>query len=89
LSGIRTNATRRSTSGLPGLSEIPILGLLFGSTGKQEEDVEGAVFIVPSVIESVTKRSSELIDRALQEYDDYSGDIDTVGRVRAGRAGVR
>jgi pilus assembly protein CpaC len=89
LSGIRTNSTRKTTNGIPWLSEIPILGLLFGSEDKEQEDVEGAIFIVPSVIENVSKRSNELIDHALREYEDFTGDMAAVGSLRSAQPGVR
>lgn len=75
LSGIRTASQRRNTSGLPFLSTIPIIGLLFGSLGSEREDVEGAVFIVPSVIENVSQRASALIDRTMREFDGFDGDM--------------
>jgi pilus assembly protein CpaC len=78
LSGIRTRAQRHTTGGLPLLSEIPILGVLFGSAGDAKEEVEGAIFIVPSVIESIPKGAQEIIDEALAQYDDFSGDMDDV-----------
>jgi pilus assembly protein CpaC len=81
LSGIQTNSSRHTTSGLPWLSEIPIIGVLFGSLGEQEEDLEGAVLIVPSVLENVSTHSSEVIDRALHEYSEYAGDMDDVNPV--------
>jgi pilus assembly protein CpaC len=78
LSGIRTEARRYNTSGIPGLSEIPIIGALFGSVGDEREEVEGAVFIVPSVIESTRPRVSELIDRTLKQYGKFDGDMKDV-----------
>lgn len=78
LSGIRTSTERKTNSGVPWLSEIPILGLLFGSEGKQSEDVEGAVFIVPSVLENVSKESADQVQRAVHEYEEYDGDLDEV-----------
>jgi pilus assembly protein CpaC len=76
LSGIRTSAARRTTSGLPWLSEIPIIGGLFGSNGAQDEELQGAVFIVPSVIEAAGTRSAQLLERALRDYARYDGAID-------------
>ncbi len=78
LSGIRTRAQRHTTGGLPLLSEIPVLGVLFGSAGDAKEEVEGAIFIVPSVIESIPKGAQEIIDEALVQFDDFSGDMDDV-----------
>ena len=78
LSGIRTLAQRHSVSGVPLLSDIPLLGVLFGSHADAAEDVEGAIFVVPSVIESIPKGAGEIIREALAQYNDYSGDIEGV-----------
>ncbi|HET9930882.1 MAG TPA: pilus assembly protein N-terminal domain-containing protein, partial [Polyangiaceae bacterium] len=68
LSGIRTRSQRHSVSGLPLLSEIPILGVFFGSHGDSQEEVEGAIYVVPSIIEAVPKSAQEIVDEALREY---------------------
>jgi pilus assembly protein CpaC len=78
LSGIRTASERHNTSGLPFLSQIPILGALFGSTDNESNEVEGAIFVLPGIVESVPVQASELIDQALHEYEDYDGDLDDV-----------
>jgi pilus assembly protein CpaC len=78
LSGIRTRTQRHTVNGLPGLSQIPVIGLLFGKHSDQQEDTEGAIFIVPSIIETVPKSSIEVIKNALSTYDEYSGEIEKV-----------
>lgn len=78
LSGIKTANQRHNVSGLPGLSEIPVLGLLFGTHGNARDDVEGAVFIVPSVVDTVPKSALELINNAMTTYKEYSGEIEYV-----------
>jgi pilus assembly protein CpaC len=78
LSGIRTESLAHSVSGLPGLSELPILGLLFGSHSQQRLETEGAIFVVPSVVQAATTSSTELVDLALRKFKDYSGDLDEV-----------
>jgi pilus assembly protein CpaC len=78
LSGIRSQSQRHSVNGLPLLSEIPLLGLLFGSHGDAKEEVEGAIFVVPSIIESIPKGAQEVLDDALRDYQDFSGDLDDV-----------
>ena len=78
LSGIRTSEQQRSQSGLPWLHEIPLLGLLFGSDGTRMREVEGALFIVPSVLETGSPRAQELLERTLGRYRDYDGDLDVV-----------
>ena len=78
LSGIRSEAQRHSVRGLPLLSEIPILGVLFGSHGDTESEVEGAIYVVPSIVESIPKGAQEIIDDALAGYREYSGDLNRV-----------
>jgi pilus assembly protein CpaC len=82
LSGIRTAHERQNTSGIPWLSEIPLLGILFGSHGQERQEVEGALFVVPSVLDTASSRASDLIDQALHDYDDYSGDLEHVAPFR-------
>jgi pilus assembly protein CpaC len=78
LSGIRSRIHRHDVQGLPLLSEIPVLGLLFGAHTDNTEDVEGAIFIVPSIIETVPKSAIEVIKNALAQFKDYSGQVDDV-----------
>ncbi|MCA9594447.1 MAG: pilus assembly protein N-terminal domain-containing protein [Myxococcales bacterium] len=78
LSGIRSQNRRHSVSGLPLLSEVPVLGLLFGSHLDDAQDVEGAVFIIPTAVESAPKPAIEIVNNALSQFEEYSGDIDTV-----------
>jgi pilus assembly protein CpaC len=78
LSGIRSRTQRHAVGGLPLLSDIPILGLLFGSHSDAQEEVEGAIFVVPSVIESIPKGAQEVLDDALQDYQEFSGDLGDV-----------
>ncbi|WP_394822891.1 pilus assembly protein N-terminal domain-containing protein [Pendulispora albinea] len=76
LSGIRTRNQRHSVAGLPGLSSIPVLGILFGSHQDEQRDQEGAIFIIPSIIETVPKSAVEVIKNALTAYEDFSGEVD-------------
>jgi pilus assembly protein CpaC len=76
LSGIKTSSVQRDVTGLPGLSEIPVIGLLFGTHGQEKLDIEGAVFIVPSVVDTVPKSALELINNAMGNYREFSGEIE-------------
>lgn len=78
LSGIKTAAQRHNVSGLPGLSEIPVLGLLFGTHNNAKDETEGSIFIVPSVVDTVPKSALELINNAMTTYKEYSGEIEYV-----------
>lgn len=78
LSGIKTATQRKAINGLPGLSDIPVLGVLFGSHASDKAEVEGAVFIVPSIVDTVPKSALELINNAMTVYKDYAGEIEYV-----------
>lgn len=78
LSGIRARSQRHNIDGLPLLSDIPLLGVFFGEHQDQAEDVEGAVFIVPSAVESVSKPAIQMVNDALSQYEGYHGDLTTV-----------
>jgi pilus assembly protein CpaC len=76
LSGIQTRSGTHSVTGIPLLSQIPVLGLLFGGHTNSTDEVEGAVFIIPSLVESVPRRAHDIVDVAMKQYEDYSGDIE-------------
>jgi pilus assembly protein CpaC len=78
LSGIRTESLTHTVSGLPGLKDIPFLGLLFGSHAQSKLETEGAIFVVPSVIQAPTTPAAELVGLSLKKFQDYDGDIDEV-----------
>jgi pilus assembly protein CpaC len=78
LSGLHTAELRNTNKGLPFISEVPVLGLLFGSQQREYDEVEGAIFIVPSIIDSVPKSTLELIKSSIDQYKEYSGDVESV-----------
>jgi pilus assembly protein CpaC len=78
LSGIRTSRQTHGVTGLPGLSQIPVLGLLFGSHTNEEDEVEGAVFIIPSVVDTAPRRSHDIVGTAMKQYEEFSGNIGNV-----------
>jgi pilus assembly protein CpaC len=75
LSGIKTQTKRQDITGIPFLSEIPVLGLLFGTHTKSEAEVEGAIFIIPSVVDTVPKSSLDVIKNAVSTYKDFAGEM--------------
>ncbi|APS00528.1 pilus assembly protein N-terminal domain-containing protein [Pajaroellobacter abortibovis] len=75
LTAINTQSQRHTNKGLPLFSQIPILGPLFSSQNNMDEELEGAVFIVPSVVDSPLRNTIDIVQKALEEYEDYSGRI--------------
>jgi pilus assembly protein CpaC len=78
LAGIKSVAQTHQVAGLPLLSQIPVLGILFGSHSNKRQETENAIFVIPSVVETVPKSSLDLVKSALSVFDDYNGDIDSV-----------
>jgi pilus assembly protein CpaC len=78
LAGLISESSRTSQSGLPGLSQIPILGVLFGSNQKQAESTQNLLFIVPTVVDVVSMNARERISDAFSVYWDYSGGIEDI-----------
>ena len=76
LAGLTAKSQSRSHAGLPVLSQIPILGALFGTHSEIAQETEDVVFIVPSVIDAVSLDARGRIREALDAYDDYTGDLD-------------
>ncbi|MFZ5896389.1 MAG: pilus assembly protein N-terminal domain-containing protein [Myxococcota bacterium] len=75
LSGIQTKSQRHTINGVPLLSEIPLLGVLFGRHSDDQRATEGAIFVVPSVIESMPRDREKLVSDLLNEYDNFSGKV--------------
>lgn len=71
LGGLVGATARESQGGLPGLSQIPILGVLFGTNNRSEERVENFVFIVPTVVQAVPRADADRIAEALRVYQDF------------------
>jgi pilus assembly protein CpaC len=75
LAGLTSESESKSRSGIPGLSQIPILGGLFGTHTEQSSETQNVIFIVPTVLDVVSMQQRAMIEEALQSYDDYSGSL--------------
>lgn len=76
LGGLTAKSERSGKTGLPLLSQIPILGVLFGSHTHAESETENVVIIVPSVVDAVSMQDRERLNSALKRYTEYSGNLD-------------
>ncbi|MCP4446725.1 MAG: type II and III secretion system protein, partial [Myxococcales bacterium] len=76
LAGIHGKSSGRASEGLPLLSQIPVLGALFGSKTFRETEVENLIFIVPTVVQAVKANKRIEIDDALEAFRKYSGGVD-------------
>jgi len=73
LSGMRGRTTTGGSQGIPGLAQIPILGALFGSQSRITRDNEMVIFVVPTVIEGVSRQAEDRIAQALRAYEEFGG----------------
>ncbi|WP_157070381.1 pilus assembly protein N-terminal domain-containing protein [Sandaracinus amylolyticus] len=85
LGGLVSRTSRESQGGLPGLSQIPIVGVLFGTNQRADENVENLLFIVPTVVQAVPRAQSDRIAEALRIYERFGsiggpglGDIELI-----------
>lgn len=76
LAGLSASSEAHNQAGLPFLSQIPILGALFGSNVTARQDTENIVLIVPSVVDATSQASRERVRQALEAFRDYDGDLD-------------
>lgn len=75
LAGVDSESEARSRAGLPGLSAIPILGGLFGTHRRREEQTKNLLFIVPTVVQAVALRERQLIEEMLRICERFDGDV--------------
>ncbi|HVW25516.1 MAG TPA: pilus assembly protein N-terminal domain-containing protein [Polyangiaceae bacterium] len=83
LAGLTARSERSSKTGVPGLSQLPIIGLLFGSHSHAEDESENVVVIVPSVVDAISMQDRERLNEALRRYSKFSGDMAEVDFVPA------
>jgi pilus assembly protein CpaC len=76
IAGLTASSEAGSKTGLPVLSQIPILGVLFGTHSGQHEESENLIFIVPSVVDAVPADAREEVRRALVAARAFDGDLD-------------
>jgi pilus assembly protein CpaC len=95
LAGLHARTDARTRTGLPLLSQIPIIGTLFGTHSGRNQEVENLLFIVPTIVEPMAPDKRNLVDEALRAYWDYSGvhgDVQKVlrtGPLREAQGGSR
>lgn len=76
LAGIRARTDRRRKNGIRGLALVPFIGALFGSNGRETEDNDSYMFVVPSVVEPVSLSQRNRVEEALRAYEGFRGGVD-------------
>jgi pilus assembly protein CpaC len=73
LGGLDAESEKDSKTGLPGLSRIPVLGLLFGTKNHHDEKEEGLIIITPTVLENVDQDGKRRLEQALSKFEKFKG----------------
>jgi pilus assembly protein CpaC len=73
LAGIHAKSTGRGSEGLPFLSQIPVVGYLFGTKSFRESETENLIFIVPTVVQAVDVSKRDLVIEAQEAFRRYEG----------------
>ncbi len=76
LAGLTAESESGNKQGLPWLSQLPILGALFGTHAGRSEHTENLIFIVPSVVDSVALDARAHLRTALKILRGYDGDLE-------------
>jgi pilus assembly protein CpaC len=82
LAGLTAESERKSKTGLPVLSQLPLLGLLFGTERSSRQVADAVVFIVPSVLDATPRSARARVSAAFEAYRAYEGGDAARRRVR-------
>ncbi|RUO77264.1 type II and III secretion system protein family protein [Idiomarina seosinensis] len=67
LSGLMSLEKSDSSNGLPGISELPLLGQLFSSSQQREQQTELLIMVTTERLDAADKRAEEAQQRAFQQ----------------------
>ncbi|MBN2340346.1 MAG: type II and III secretion system protein [Deltaproteobacteria bacterium] len=73
LSGLDSHTESRTQSGIPFLSRIPIVGMLFGVHQQHTEKVHGIIAITPVILDDPGRVGKSEIQKALKEFKQFKG----------------
>ncbi|MGD8858907.1 MAG: pilus assembly protein N-terminal domain-containing protein [Myxococcales bacterium] len=76
LAGLTASSEAASRRGLPGLSQIPLVGMLFGTHESRAQQTRNLIFIVPSVVDAVSMDARDRLRGAIEAFRAYDGDLD-------------
>ena len=78
MSGLVSRSELETQGGLPGLSQIPILGVLFGQNGRRGDATQNVLFIIPTIVQAVPRQQRNYIREALETFQRFEGFIHEV-----------
>jgi pilus assembly protein CpaC len=75
LAGLVADSQGMTSDGLPGLSQIPVLGYLFGTKTTRREQSENLIFIVPTVVDAIPVDARDRVRDAFETYRRFDGQL--------------
>ncbi len=75
MSGVVSRSEQEAQGGLPGLSQIPIIGVLFGTNTRRGAATHNLLFIVPTIVQPVPRQQRDYIREALETFSRFTGYI--------------
>lgn len=78
MSGLVSRSELETQGGLPGLSQIPIIGVLFGQNQRLGDATQNVLFIVPTIVQSVPRQQRNYIRESLETFQRFQGFIHNV-----------
>ncbi len=78
MSGLVSRSELETQGGLPGLSQIPIIGVLFGQNQRLGDATQNVLFIVPTIVQSVPRQQRNYIRETLETFQRFQGFIHNV-----------
>lgn len=78
MSGLVSRSELQTQGGLPGLSQIPIIGVLFGQNQRLGDATQNVLFIVPTIVQAVPRQQRNYIREALETFQRFEGFIHEV-----------
>lgn len=76
IGGLVSDSQSETRTGLPFLSQIPIIGALFGTHQNRRNYSQTVMFVVPSVLDNVREHARARIGEALETYWEFHGGLD-------------
>lgn len=76
LAGLFSDDQTDQRTGLPLLSEIPIIGYLFGGANLSHERTENVVLMVPTLVEAIALEQRDRVGEAFAIYRQFEGEME-------------
>jgi pilus assembly protein CpaC len=75
MAGLIQDQTKQAINGLPGLSQVPVLGTLFRSRDYQNSQTELMVLVTPYVVRAVAQKDLSRPDDGFASASDPQSDL--------------